>query len=912
MEPRRGDPHAEGPTDSGSYRSPRMPLHRSRPSEQWFALGSTPDQTPDPPQLEVTPPIASHHAPRKHSPFHDDDDDEPEPPSFSTIGLGISSTTSPTPNLSQRSPEIIFSQESPPTPGFPVTPSTPYKSTDFLLGRSDHLAPNASLDADHSPYEYAGHSRQPPARTSRRSKDWSWLWRWIDPSWVMYEMLLIGIILAVGHHVFYSRLDGKPADDQLQMMRYGNFLSYAAKSFLATSIIFAYKQQIWATVRRKNLELGTIDSLFAAVDDLRAFLNWDFARRAKVALGLAIVFWLLPLTVILAPATLTVAPRVEYLPSQTCASVRTLNFEAEKAKNWRNADKIDGRPGLSLSLWNCTLPMSGENFSPYNETFFDYWTSSSWQTDLVTTLSAYGDRVVPRADVASQTCGTGWNCSYTISFTGPGYKCAEVARGRDDNTEGLARMGSPFNTSWLLPDGDHAYVAHATLGDYSTVQIEAQPGGVPLIQPPYPQNLGAFRTEPVLWIGHSDWTSPNNESVPLNRVESKNWNTSFVPKIFRCEHYVTDYTVLFNHTFLDQVATVLNRTYRHPIVDTTFVRDKDANDGTMDNITAIPESNYIMPLDVSDYRLAGAYHSLGSKLRAVINGTIQYTPWIVADTDAMKTTLINKSTYLVADKFMTRIQSFYENMLLSLLSNPQFIVVSWAAKPDLRSGIGNSTTANDESLRYPCTKTRVINAYAYRARDLWIVYTIAIVVSIISVAFGAAALAQNNYHVRDTALSSIVAATRAPCLDQLPWKSSKWGEVPPEIKETKMGYGIVTDDVFGRSTPNLNAGMEDDMFPLREGGGTRTGRESFGSGDISLMQNAAEMDYVRSATSIGVDNADLASNHNVHGQRVYYGFAPEEFFIRRRNLEGRKQSGPADFKKGAKKVWTFKTWEPAR
>lgn len=615
------------------------------------------------------------------------------------------------------------------------------------------------------------------------------------------------------------------------------------------------------------------------------------------------------MTVILAPATLTVAPLVETLHDERCPSVRTLNFEAEKAKNWRNPDKIDGRPGLSLSLWNCTLPMSGENFSPYNETFFDYWTSSSWQTDLVTTLSAYGDRVVPRANVASQTCGAGWNCSYTISFRAPGYKCDEIARGRDDKTDVLAKMGAPFNTSWLLPDGDHTYVAHATLGEYSSVQIEAYPGGVPLTEPPYPKNLGAFRTEPVIWIGHSDWNSPENEPVPASRAESKNWNTSFIPTIFRCENYVTDYTVLFNHTFTDQVTTVLNRTYRYPIINTRFLPDVDANDGTMDNITAVPESNYVMPLDVENYRLTGAYHSLGSKLRDVINGTIQYTPWIVADTDAMKTTLINKSTYLVADKFMARIQSFYENMILSLLSNPQFIVVSWAAKPEFRSGIGNETTAKDESLWYPCTKTRVINAYAYRARDLWIVYAIAITLSIVSVAFGAAALAQNNYHVRDTALSSIVAATRAPCLDQLPWKASKWGEVPPEIKDIKMGYGIVTDDVFGKSTPNLSVGMEDGMFPLRDG--RRMERESYGSGDISFVQNAPDMGYAGS-TGAGIDNADLTSNHNAQGQRVYYGFAPEEFFIRRRNLEGRKQSGPVDFKRGAKKVWTFKTWEPAR
>ncbi|KAK3317999.1 hypothetical protein B0H66DRAFT_555941 [Apodospora peruviana] len=894
---RHGESH-EDPDSESYHLSARVPFHRPRPSEQWLALGSTPDLTPEmPPQLEVTPPNASHQSGRKTPiarPYDDDDvsDDSDERP-FASIGLGIGRDSSPrnpagADGLSP--PEILFSQGS---PGFSSAPPTPYnaRSHDFLLARpgsGDHH-PSPEYHSPHpsalhldprSPYGYAPQPPGPPPRSGER--DWSWLWTWLGPSWVMYEMLVIGIILAVAHHVFYSRLDGQPADDQLEMLRYGNFLSYAAKSFLTTAIIFAYKQQIWATVRRKSLQLGTIDSLFAAVDDIRAMANWEFARKAKVALGLATIVWLFPLTVILTPATLTVAPRIETLTDK-CASVRTLNFEAEKAKNWRNPDKIDGRPGLSLSLWNCTLPMSGDNLSPYNETFFDYWTSSSWQVDLVAALSAYGSRVVPRENVATETCGAGWNCSYTISFTGPGYKCGEVARGRGDNTNKLAELGAPFNTRYLLPDGDFAYVAHTTLGDYSLVQIEAEPGGVPKdVEPPFPKNLGAWRTEPVLWIGHSDWEGDG--PVPASRADAKNWNTSFVPTIFRCEHYVTDYTVQFNHTLSDQVTTVLNRTYLHPIVDTTFVPGKDADDGTKDNVTAIPEENYISPLDVPAYRLAGAYHSLGSNLRAVINGTIQYTPWIVADTEAMKTTLINKSTYLVSDNFMSRIQSFYEKMLLSLLSNPQFIIVSWAADPSRRSGIGNSSTANREDLRYPCTRTRLVNAYAYRARDLWIVYAIAIIAAMVSVAFGAAALAQNNYHVRDTTMSSIVGATRAPGLEQLPWKASKWGEVPGEIRKVRMGYGIVTDDYH----PGHHDGES----------------ESFASPGLG----ARVSEYDDSGHRLGLAPS-LASTSNA---RVYYGFAPEEFFRRRAGGDGGEGESGTDFKKEAKKVWTFKSWEPPR
>ena len=494
---------------------------------------------------------------------------------------------------------------------------------------------------------------------------------------------------------------------------------------------------------------------------------------------------------ILTPATLTVAPKLDVDFTQ-CNAVRTLNFEVEKFKNWRDAGRINGYPGISLSLWNNTLPMTWDNYSPFNKTFFDYWTGSSWQTEMAATLSAYSGKAIARDDAALETCGSGWNCSYSITFTAPGYKCDRIARGRGDNTAELAELKAPFNTDILIPDGENSYLAHTTLGDYSSVQIEAETGGIPKTPPPFPKNLGAFRTEPILWIGYSDAADPKKE-VPLSRQDPK-WNESFIPTIIRCEHYVTNYKVQFNHTYSDQVTTILQRDYLRPIVNTTFVPGVDARDGTKDNVTATPESNYVMPLDVETYRLTGAYHSLGSQLRSVINGSIQYTGAVPVNTQILKTGLISKRTYLVMPNFQEQIQTFYQNMMLSLLSNPQFVVVTWAANSTERSGWANATELNNPRLKYPCIKTRQMNDYAYNARDLWLVYAFAVVSAVASVFLGTLALAENNNHVRDTRVSSIVAATRAHCLEDLPWASSQWGEVPQEIREVKMGYGMVAVD----------------------------------------------------------------------------------------------------------------------
>ena len=537
---------------------------------------------------------------------------------------------------------------------------------------------------------------------------------------------------------------------------------------------------------------------------------------------------LFPLTVILTPATLTVAPFTEVKHEQ-CFGVRTLNFDAERKKNWRMLDRLNGVRGVSFSLWNCTVPDSiGLVDTPFNETYFDYWTESSAPLELVVAQSALTGAVIPRQGAAFETCGGGWNCSYTISFNAPGYRCDELARGRKLDEDGLKEKGVPFNAGELAPNGNYGYLAEVDGGEYYSKQIEVEtdpPGGIPVMEPPYPKHFGAFRTEPLLWIGYSDHIGsgkpPENRTVP-------GWDTAFEAVVLRCEHYLVNYTVQFNHTYTDQTTKVLNRTYLRPIVDTTYLPGEISDDGTLDNTTATPESNYIFPSDLENYRETAAYHALGKRMRAYLGGLIQYAPFAIVESEAAKTRLIDTETYLPQPNLSDQIRDFYENMTLSILSNPQFVVVSWAAKPTQRSGVTDPQgNPNDlPGLGYPCTRTRVANAYVYNRRDLWIAYAAAIGAALFAVVLGSAALRQNNFHVRDSHVSSIVAATRAPCLEAMPWKASKWGEVPREILDHHLGYGVVAEPgpngtpaamavAMGGAVPGIWMGMGAGQHPLQ-------------------------------------------------------------------------------------------------
>ncbi len=119
-------------------------------------------------------------------------------------------------------------------------------------------------------------------------------WRMLYGGWPMYAMFLLGFAFAVGHHSFYHYLDRRPADDpasQIFNTRVGGFFSYAAKASLVSAVFFAYRQQIWVTAIHNVLQLKTIDSLFAAVDEPLALLNWEFLKKARIAACLAVLAW---------------------------------------------------------------------------------------------------------------------------------------------------------------------------------------------------------------------------------------------------------------------------------------------------------------------------------------------------------------------------------------------------------------------------------------------------------------------------------------------------------------------------------------------------------------------------------------------------------------------------------------------
>jgi hypothetical protein len=468
-----------------------------------------------------------------------------------------------------------------------------------------------------------------------------------------------------------------------------------------------------------------------------------------------------------------------------CPSIRTLNFDAEMDNDWRKPHRIDGLPELSFSFWNTTNSDVTQP-TPFNATFFDYYTSSSSPLDQTSKLSALLQRTVEPTNASLDICGVGWNCSYTISFIAPGYQCLD----------GTKDPNNPFDASWLVPEGDSSYLVHATLGEYQIPQMANLTGsGVPSSDPPYPEHLGVFRMEPVIYAGFSEQID-STKPLPSNKSSDPDaWNKAFSTSIYACVHHETNYTIQFNYTSGGSLSTkLLGQQFLDKIIDTVYDPTELANDGTFDNVTATPTSNYIYPNDTERYKKVAAYHSIGYQLRSYLNGSIDFTQTDspIAITSATLTKLIDPKTYLVKPNFTEQMQSFYLDMILSLFSNPQFLVVAWAADPSTVSGTLQGNTSN---LTFPCTKTRIQNQYQYDSRALWLVYGSAIILCGVGVLFGVFALLQDDWNGRSTRFSYILASSRARWLDDIPWLRDRYGDVSEAVRSTPLKYGKVLDEV---------------------------------------------------------------------------------------------------------------------
>ncbi|KAK3636944.1 hypothetical protein LTR56_012604 [Elasticomyces elasticus] len=159
---------------------------------------------------------------------------------------------------------------------------------------------------------------------------------------LMFGSLVVGVLLAIGHHLFYRSLDGKEASQggynvlgskytgQQVNLAAGTAFAFLVKSFLVLSVSAAFCQSFWRSIngetqREKPPTLEHIDTAYTVSTSIFALFDVRLWYRHPSLILIAALIWLMPIAAIIAPATLSVS-LAQAPPNVTMQRVPTIEF----------------------------------------------------------------------------------------------------------------------------------------------------------------------------------------------------------------------------------------------------------------------------------------------------------------------------------------------------------------------------------------------------------------------------------------------------------------------------------------------------------------------------------------------------------------------------------------------------------
>ncbi|KAF4986297.1 hypothetical protein FGRMN_10903 [Fusarium graminum] len=225
-----------------------------------------------------------------------------------------------------------------------------------------------------------------------------------------------------------------------------------------------------------------------------------------------------------------------------------------------------------------------------------------------------------------------------------------------------------------------------------------------------------------------------------------------------------------NYTRGAQSYKIKRRDYMRKVVNTTYTSVKrSGREGTV--MRAIPESNYVHPDTYKEYIRVAAYRSTGRKFSYHLQGRVNMIT-NATDTSVLLMRLGSKVRNLPTKDLPKGLMKLYEDIVISLLSEPTFVAVSWASNGE-PSGPGEG----DASTNYPCRRSRQTTIFSYNKVQLLTVYAISVFLAVTGVLLGIQAYLEDGT-MRDMKPSSIIEASRASNLDRLDLQEEKlWSDM---------------------------------------------------------------------------------------------------------------------------------------
>ncbi|CAG8416426.1 unnamed protein product [Penicillium salamii] len=300
-----------------------------------------------------------------------------------------------------------------------------------------------------------------------------WGLGWRSPT-LMVGLFLCGLALSVGHHIYYKSYDNtlvQSAEQQTWTVRIGTGFAFLVKTLLVAAIGIAAVQQMWATLRKKSVNIRGIDAMFSILSDPLAFFVPDMWICAKTLTLLAIVSWLIPLTALITPATLSV--HLKTTSTTTQMNVPTVKFTRDFWTNWA----FYGGVG--------------------------YISDPSFIINRLFTATYSSAAIIPLTPPLP-------NSSYILEFSGPSYKCQNLSEVIAE-TKGITYTDVSGNN----------YISFQDVWDRYAMNSSDHPNSRTIYSgsvPSFLNNTLLIATRPYPYLKNSTETS----------LVCKLWNTSYV------------------------------------------------------------------------------------------------------------------------------------------------------------------------------------------------------------------------------------------------------------------------------------------------------------------------------------------------------------------------------------------------
>ncbi|KAI8964621.1 hypothetical protein F5Y11DRAFT_79555 [Daldinia sp. FL1419] len=561
-----------------------------------------------------------------------------------------------------------------------------------------------------------------------------------------------GILAALGHHLYYNRLNDTlvtSEDLQVWSIRIGTGLALLTRCGLVAAIGIAAVQQTWMSLRNRAMSIGGIDSMFDIMGNPWSFFNRDFLTHAKRLVILAAIAWLLPIITVITPATLSVESRMTR--DDIATKVPTYNFS-----------NTDG-------------------WATYGG--FGYISGVAPEIGRLFTRTYISNSFVPEMPPFA-------NASYDFDFWAPSYKCSnasDVIRTKNTRT-------------W-----DLAYYNYTNFEEAFNAEITK------------PVSTGNFSSGPIPLIYKATAPSRMNNMILIGaNGRSERWgNTDH--NYLVCQLYNTSYAVTMH--FDNGVQSIQEKSIKH-LDAQEWDNERGRLSVTLDNGACAPDPEANNATVCPTYHLVHYLFTgfLAGQVRVNAGGELVFQsgdlggsiseagnspffqsglrdcPEIWNSTDYQSASggplAFQSLNRCPGGTLATAVESLSRNFTYSLLTYSH-----WQ----------NFTT------EIPITVSMPKNFFYYNSKTLLATYSSAVVVTLLCICVGFAALLSNGY-TSSMSFSAVLLTTRNPDLDRLSADNNLGAKpLPQPIRDTKLRFGILQTE---GSEPQAGFGLDGTVTPL--------------------------------------------------------------------------------------------------